>query len=697
MLTRLGQMYAAQWRALRGLRPSFLSLMARIILSALTSFIALRVAVWITSVQDADGATVIAAVIVMGVADVLVRPLLLAIALPLGLIAVALVGLIFRTVAFLVILPLVGIGIDSFWAGLLAALIYSAVQTVLSGLLHLSDDDSFSARTVAQVIRDAERLPDTDVPGVVFIQIDGLAAPLLAAQVRAGNLPVLSRWLRSGSHRMVEWTPLVPSQTSASQAGILLGSNDGIPAFRWYEKSARKLMVSNHVNDAQEIERRLSTGDGLLADGGASIDNLFSGDAPINRMTMSKVNSGDRTGATRSLYYFVMNPYSVGRMLVRTLGEAIKEVFQARQQRRRGIEPRMHRGGTYPFLRAATNVVLWDVNIAMVTEQMLRGTPSIYVDFLGYDEIAHHSGPERIEALHALEGIDRAIGRLERLRDQCPRPYRFVVLSDHGQSLGATFRQRYGETLEEWLRSRLNVDSVRTATESTEEWGQMSAMLTEVSAADGVVPSITRRALRNRTHDGVVELGPMAEARDDEAADGLPDLVVCASGNLGLVYFGIAEGRLTLEEIDAAYPGLVNELAEHRGVGFVLVRSQGAGSVVIGRKGRRRLDDGSVTGVDPLIPFGPDAVQHVTRLDGIEHVGDLAVISSVDPGTGEVAAFEELIGSHGGLGGWQTRAVVVHPSTWREPPGRIIGAPALHDQLKAWLAEVQVPAEEPAS
>ena len=137
------------------------------------------------------------------------------------------------------------------------------------------------------------------MPGVLFVQIDGLAQPLLAAQLRAGNLPTLSRWVRSGSHRLMEWTAMLPSQTSASQAGLLLGSNDGIPAFRWYEKEHRRLMVSNHGKDAEEIERRLSTGNGLLADGGASIDNMFSGDAPITRLTMSKVGTDqDQEGAS---------------------------------------------------------------------------------------------------------------------------------------------------------------------------------------------------------------------------------------------------------------------------------------------------------------------------------------------------------------------------------------------------------------
>jgi uncharacterized membrane protein YvlD (DUF360 family) len=699
MLRRLGRLYRAQWRVLGSWAPSIPGLLIRILLSIVASAIAFGVTTWLAPGVSANtDPSVLTAVVLLGIVDVLVRPLLLAVALPIGLIAVAIVGLLFRVVAFLLILPAAGYEIDGFLSAVIASFIYGTVLTVLGGLIGMSDEDSFSARAVAQVIRDDVTPTRSDVPGVAIIQIDGLAAPLLRAQVRAGNLPTLSRWIRGGSHRMTEWTALLPSQTSASQAGLLLGSNDGIPAFRWYEKENRRLLVSNHAADAREIERRLSTGQGLLADGGASIDNLFSGDAPISRLTMSKVgNNEDQEGATRSLYYFVLNPYSLGRAIVRTLGEAVKEVFQARQQEGRGVVPRMHRGGTYPLLRAATNVVMRDLNIALLTEQMLRGTPTIYVDFLDYDEIAHHSGPERIEAIHSLEGIDRALARLERLAAECPRPYRFVIVSDHGQSQGATFRQRYGETIEEWIRERMAAKEQVAATEaSSEQWGQLSAVLTEVSAGDGAMPSMTRRAMRGQTKDGIVELGPMVEDRE-AGRDTLPDLVLCASGNLAQVYFGLAEHRLTKEEIEAAYPGLIDDLVAHDGVGLVQVRTADEGAVVLGSGGSVRLADGVVTGADPLERYGPMGIVHFRRLDEIEHCGDLALISRMDEGTDEVAAFEELIGSHGGLGGWQTRATLVYPSDWSDPDEPLVGAPAVHRQLKAWIAAQAPSAPAPAA
>ena len=74
-----------------------------------------------------------------------------------------------------------------------SSFIYGTVLTILGGIIGFSDEDSFSARTVNQVIRDDLEPVRSDVPGVLMIQIDGLALPLLRAQVRAGNLPTLSR------------------------------------------------------------------------------------------------------------------------------------------------------------------------------------------------------------------------------------------------------------------------------------------------------------------------------------------------------------------------------------------------------------------------------------------------------------------------------------------------------------------------
>ena len=99
------------------------------------------------------------------------------------------------------------------------------------------------------------------------------------------------------------------------------------------------------------------------------------------------------------------------------------------------------------MLRAFTTIVSRDVSVQGVINDMAEGWAAIYVDFLGYDEVSHHSGPERIDTLAVLRDLDRQVARIERAARWMPRPYKVVVLSDHGQTQGATFLQRTGTTL----------------------------------------------------------------------------------------------------------------------------------------------------------------------------------------------------------------------------------------------------------
>ena len=167
-----------------------------------------------------------------------------------------------------------------------------------------------------------------------------------------------------------------------------------------------------------------------------------------------------------------------------------------------------------------------------------------------------------------------------------------------------------------------------------------------------------------------------------------PEIVVMASGCLGLIYFARRPGRLTLEEIDAAYPGLIPTLRAHQGIGFVLVRSSRHGAVVMGNAGVHYLDSGVVEGVDPLAPFGVNAARHVKRTHDFAHVADLMVNSAYDPETDEVFAFEEMVGSHGGLGGPQSFPFVLLPRGWSTPDRAIVGAEALHQWMRRWLADL---------
>ena len=601
----------------------------------------------------------------------LLRPVLVAYVSQLSVAVATIVTVLVQALAVWLMASVGWIGLDRPADALIGSVLFSIVNALVTAVLSTGDDNSFFGTLVRQLAARHRGRDVSDEPGVVFIQIDGLSRPLLEDHVRAGRTPNLARWLGSGAMALHRWEPLLPTQTSASQAGVLHGNNDGIPGFRWWDKKTQRLMVSNHPKDAREIMRRISNGDGLLAKGGASIGNLLSGDATRSFLTAATLD--DPAGEIRRshvLDWFFLSPYCYIRWTLLSIGEVIKELVQARAVSR--TEPRGRRAFPYPLARAATNVLLRHLSTALVIEEMWRRTSPIYVDFVDYDEIAHHSGPDRVEARASVAGLDKIIGIIERAAEDAPRPYRFVVLSDHGQSPGAMFAQRYRKPLEALVQELAGERvKVQGATAHVEPWGRISPLLSEASGINGMTRKVTSAAFRRH-----------AGATDD--AEKPSDIVVAASGNLALISFPGMPGRATRNTIDAAYPDLIDGLVRHPGIGLVLVRTTGRGAVVHGAGGAHDLSDGRVDGVDPLARFGPTAVVGLRRLDAMAECGDLVIVSMFDAESGEVAPFEDQIGSHGGLGGTQSEAFILHPADWGiEPPP--VGAVALHEQIRHWV------------
>ena len=285
------------------------------------------------------------------------------------------------------------ITVDSFGWALLTALLASAFTTALSIVAGTNDDDEYTLRVTQRLARRSGEQIATDAPGIIFLEIDGLSKPVLQRAMRDGNAPQMARWLAEGTHRLVEWETDLSSQTGASQAGILLGSNENIPAFRWVEKENGTLMVCSNPDDCAEIERRHSTGDGLLANGGASRGNLLSGDADHVLLTVSRISAEKK--ANPGYRAFFANGFNVTRLLVLVFWEVFLELTAAVRQAKRDVRPRGHRGVKYAFIRAGVCVFVRDLTVHAVISDMFKGRPAMYATFASYDEVAHHSGLER--------------------------------------------------------------------------------------------------------------------------------------------------------------------------------------------------------------------------------------------------------------------------------------------------------------
>ncbi len=225
---------------------------------------------------------------------------------------------------------------------------------------------------------------------------------------------------------------------------LLHGNDTAVPGFRWYDRARGRVVAASRPADAAEVEKELSDGHGLLAYDGASVSNLFSGDAPTRLLTVShaKLPGSDRGSAS-----FASLRFGLLRSVALFIGQLVLEWYQARRQRIRDVVPRVDRGGAFLLLRGLTTVVLRDLNVAVVAEQLTRGAPVVYVDFVDYDEVAHHAGPSRPESMRTLENMDRVLGVLEQLAHEVGRRYEIVVVSDHGQAQGSTYLQLTGRTL----------------------------------------------------------------------------------------------------------------------------------------------------------------------------------------------------------------------------------------------------------
>jgi uncharacterized membrane protein YvlD (DUF360 family) len=621
----------------------------------------------------------------IAVLNAVLWPLLIRVLLPLTVLTFGLGSLVLNAAIVSVAINLVDGSAPDFGSAVLVAFFLSISLMLLAPVLGI-DDDARQLRLVRRRARRVRKSHRTDIPGVILFEIDGLAEPVLRRALREGHVPTMARWLDEGTHRIVPWECDLSSQTGASQAGLLLGSNDDMPAFRWYEKESGKTIVSNHGKDAVELERRRSDGGGVLAVGGASRGNLFSGDAPHCSATMSVLRDRDRASAREYFAYFA-DPYGFARTIALYLWDVLLELRAARRQRRRG-EERVERGGLYPLMRGGITVVMRDLNVATLLGDIVEGIPVVYSTFVGYDEVAHHSGIEQPDAFAVLKQHDAQLARLERAIEQAPRPYHLVVLSDHGQSQGRPFRQRFGIELEEMVRSALTDGEVYAPPAPDEGLSSLGGALTDARDEAGAGGRILARATRDRIVDGDVVLGPNRAAAEESTKDASGHAaVVLASGGLGLISLPGSKHRLSIGEIESRHPHLISTLVSHPGIAFVMVRDDSQGALVLGADGRRRLRDDQVTGEDPLREFGPNAADHLRRTDGFPHCPDILVNCMYDAEANEVAPFEEFMGSHGGLGGWQSQPFALVPAGWSEPEKPIVGVRAMHDALRGWLAE----------
>ncbi|WP_313409985.1 alkaline phosphatase family protein [Aeromicrobium sp.] len=562
---------------------------------------------------------------------------------------------------------------------LVVLLVTATVLAVGRWFSGATDSGYVVGAATARASRALRRTKPADRPrGTLVVQLDGVALPVLRRAIAGGQAPNIARWVDS-SHTLTGWWATIPCTTPASMAGFLHDS-DIVPAFRWWDRRAGRLLAAGNPADSQLVEGRFQPGSGLLA-GGAAVSTTYTGEADRSYLTISRATRARDLGAGSTYLAFFIRPFLLPGALVMTVGEVLKELHQGHRQRVRDVRPRIPRRGSYVALRGLTNVLLRKLNLSLVAEEMSRGTPIVFVDFVDYDEIAHHAGPERPEAMRAIEGLDGVLAALEDVARSVTTRYDLVIVSDHGQSLGTPFADLAGRSFPEHvadlMRSGGGDASLLTTAEGGEERARANALLGTVAG--------------QRTTSQPERI--VADSPD-------PEVVVTGGGNLGMIWFPRLSRRPTLAQIEERWPQLVGGLLAEPTVGLVLATDEDGRPVVLGRDGGRLRADGSLTGTDPLGPYPSRTAADLSRLQALPDSGDLVVISTVDS-LGQIHAFEGQVGSHGGIGGPQNEAVLIHPREWDIDPGLaevvpelgttpvLVGAWTVHRQLRTWREQAR--------
>lgn len=610
-------------------------------------------------------------IIFISIINALLWPLLTKILMPFLVLTFGVGTLILNGLLLGFFAPLFGITIEGY-AIILTPLAMAIITTALSSLLTIEDEGSY----YRSVYRDAKRKRKGKLkkyPGVIIIEIDGLAYDVLCEAIKKGLMPTVKSMIDSKTHTLREWETDLSSQTGASQAGILHGNNEDITAFRWIEKeNNNQMMQCSGPIQVKELEERISDGNGLLVDNGASRSNLFSGDTDNIIFTMSKILNLKKL-YNRAWFSVFSNPSNFARIVSLFLAEMILEIYSQIKHKILNIQPRINRGIIYIPTRAGTNVFMREINTQTLIGDMMVGDIDVaYSTYLGYDEIAHHSGVRNNDSWYALKGMDKQIKRLVNATRYCPRKYQFVIQSDHGQTNGATFKQRYGESFEDFIKSLLPQDMTMFAKMSSNEDHYGNTFIPFSKQIDN---------LKNRSEDDEKK-----ELSDSE-------VIVLASGNLAMIYLTQWRHRLTYEEINTLFPELIPGIVKNEYIGFILVRSSEKGDMAIGRNGTYYLDSDEIEGINPLENFGKNIVRHLKRNSSFKYTPDILVNSFYDNENDEVCAFEELIGSHGGAGGSQSKPFILYPSQWNTPNEEIIGAENIYKILKTNLKNLKESAE----
>ncbi len=504
------------------------------------------------------------------------------------------------------------------------------------------------------------RLGPAPAPGprrrLLIVQIDGLGRAVLEHALAEGRMPFLARLLRREGWRLTPTSVGLPTSTPAFQMGLFYGVRPDIPGFHYHDKRRGTDVYFPRGGDAAYVERSQAAGHRGILEGGSAYACVFTG------------------GAVNNLFSFAMLKRPTGRGLLCVLSAAVVVAWVvlkgslltalelARAALRLVADPvgEAERGWKWLALKLGLSVWLREFFTLAVSRDLYAGAPAICVNYLDYDVFAHAFGPRHRQALRSLRAIDRSIHQLWRVIRRVPgHRYELYVLSDHGQARCRPYHEVHGgQTIEHAFFEQFFQATGMVEVSPAAPHGRRLAAGIKALRTPGVAQRFINYLERDFAH-------LMGELPRSHERDGVR---VIGAGPNAFVYFLDRAEPLTIEDVDARFPGLGDEIACSRGVGFVLARARG-GPVCLWR-GKRFGFDGQADGPFVGRQDWPHVAQGIHDLMAMPSAGDLVIYGHDSP-DGNISYVAE-IGAHAGASPEEMECFVLCP------PGARLPEPVTH-------------------
>jgi hypothetical protein len=502
-----------------------------------------------------------------------------------------------------------------------------------------------------------EDLPEKKGKKFVIIQIDGLSYPLLKTLSKTKYMPSMGKLL--DRYNITKWDPGVPANTHFIQAGIMYGNNSIVPGFKFYDKKKGKVYALGTNPSAKAIEEELALKNKGILRGGTSINNVYSGGADRSVMTMAKIyeNRGRVGTLNEAIKVVLLNPVSSLRIILLTAREICLELYESFLEIITSFVNQKHFNWPFfhpyfPFFRAFMTTTTREISTQTMLLEIERNVPYLYVNYLGYDSLAHYRGPTSISGFNLLKQIDRDIKKIVTKAEE--KNYDVFIMSDHGQVPSKPFDKLYYETFDEFVAKVANTTTKSFIAQSNENtmskfmWYKIKYYYKHFSLPLRIMSWSFVQMLR-------LSVKMMRKEEKELSRVQKQPIIIQYSSSLAQMYLNFKEKRLDISEIEEKYPTLVKEIVQHPGIGFIIGK-EGDEYHIIHAKGKIILKKNSVEfkGERFLKVYGDEKklVKQIRYFASLKYTGDLIIIGDYDGKT--MVAFDHFhFGTHDSLGGEQ--------------------------------------------